>query len=241
MNSDPLPQFFVKELNRKQIKNYSKSQIAEWLFGSVIYLNQYILYMIGNKNKKRKLIRLQIIACNNEPLVGQHKIRYNGVESIVDSLTSFKLSLGFEDRMGFDRSTFLLDIGREKAIRLSTLRKYITLPLMRGPGYAHIKLYANMPSFEVTGENEGEIVTSMADKLCAHIYLIGKLATGITPDRVLQTMIKTIYGPMPEGMIEETVDYPQYEVSQNIDILCWEGAASGTTMQTTMVENDIEM
>ncbi len=214
INQEPLPRFFVAELNRKQVRNYSKTDLMQMLFGKPIYLNNYTLYTTGKINGVKKLIRCRILECEGEiPLYGRHRIAYGDSIYEVNSLTTFKQKLGFNDRLSFDRVTFIVDGELQKAIRLSTIRPFLCLPRIYDGEYTKIRPYFYIPSIEIYIGEDAILEEELTKYVEGVISGFSKILPGLTRDVMIHNLINNTYqSSVPTtGTVHE--EDPYYDIN----------------------------
>jgi hypothetical protein len=129
-------------LQQKQIKNYSCKNLLETL-GESIHLEDYDLISVGYDSKKehKKITYFRIVKHfpHKAILQGPHEILiYTDINHLssaykfwVYSLTRLRLVFfKMNDRLSFERSTFLVDRTHHRIIRLKNIRDKIILPLI---------------------------------------------------------------------------------------------------------------
>lgn len=161
-----LPLHFTKELNSKQVRNVDHDTLLQLYFGKVFYLDNYVIFVTGKINGVKKILRMQILYYEKEPLVGRHIIKYgNGITCAVDSLTTFRKSFGFDDLFNFSRAAFIIDYENGLTLRLSQIKQFISLPHMFTNTYYIPPLYYPIRSTKVlVGANEN-IEVNFCDQL----------------------------------------------------------------------------
>lgn len=128
---DELPEFFKQFLLGNQIRNPDKGELHQVFAGNEIRLEEYDCYTVGYVKRKKRVVRIRILACSRRPFEKSHHIIVHPSEEILSTgFCNLKKHLGFTDKLNFLRSTFLLCHDVKKVYRLSTLRPYVTLPII---------------------------------------------------------------------------------------------------------------
>jgi hypothetical protein len=138
----------IEKMNKKQYENFSLQKCIEYLGSDSIYLHDYDILCIGNKNNQKHFVRLKILASspNCKVLQGPHEIVMYYREQYplrfwVWSLTTLrKKFFEFSDRLSFERSSFLILPGPQILLRLkcvrSTLRVLRKIPVQMKKQYS---------------------------------------------------------------------------------------------------------
>lgn len=119
--------------SKKQVKNISKEKCVYLIEGGALFLEEYDLVCIGKINGTRVFYFIRILGCEGKAFVGKHKIYDLQTEETSEykSLTQFKQNcLHFEDRLSFDRFTFVILPKKNLLIRLQGIRSMIRVPEM---------------------------------------------------------------------------------------------------------------
>ena len=145
------PSFFLDALHSKQIRNCTPYYIYQIFQNRPILLENLLLYCTGLKKGVKEYVTIILLKCMNKPLKGKHLILVQGEQSprVVDSLTTLKQNLGFEDKICFERSTFLLDESNQQCIRLNTIKHLIRLPLMEKDQLSSFNPIINLPHIKL--------------------------------------------------------------------------------------------
>lgn len=140
MESAWFPPHLENMLRQKQIRNLKPADI-DVVFPEPFDISGSLLYCIGRSRetgvKDAKVVML--LACQKIPLIGAHRIQYmrhennnaRPVEEIIYSLNTIRGEQWFDDKLPFDRATFLLH--HNVLVRLSIIRHRIRLPLLEDP------------------------------------------------------------------------------------------------------------
>ena len=133
-----IPAFFQTLCHAKQIYNATPQDLLVFFPPNseqdlFIKLDEYDCICVGYNKGVKQCLRFKILSCEDQPLIGRHKICINDRIISPDSLTYFKKDiLEFQDHVSFERATFLLLEPQKKVFRLNLLRSRITLPLFKG-------------------------------------------------------------------------------------------------------------
>lgn len=118
-------------LQKPSIPNEFPHWIHETFSKHPICLHRYWCVCIGIIEGKRHFTYLRLIARLNQLLEGVHYLQGIAPESRwVHSLTCLRKDiLKYEDRLSFERSTFLIYEEGKKLLRLKSIRSYLLLPV----------------------------------------------------------------------------------------------------------------
>jgi len=115
---------FVKQ---KQIPNCSMLTAQKELESDEILLSDYDLICINNNTKEYRIFR--ILRGGGSTLFGNHEIKMKGKKFVVYNLTSLKRNFFlFDDKLTFERSTYLIHPKLKKLYRLKGIRDLIKIP-----------------------------------------------------------------------------------------------------------------
>jgi hypothetical protein len=161
------------------LQNISPNETIEQLpeLEVPIPLDQYYLACVGyiHKIKKIVLVRILHVAVSFKPLQGPHEIQLfyeneNRTQWLhtepfwVHSLTTLRRNImGYQDRLSFERSTYLLYFPKQKCLKIKNIRGYLTLPWKQGTFqvYSSLQNQGQNMTFE---EKEKQAVVSLRTK-----------------------------------------------------------------------------
>ena len=163
-------------LQKKQIRNCSAMYLYSIFQNQPIQIQQMVLYCTGLIHGKKEYRKLILLKCMKFPLKGKHLVHIIGQPAplLVDSLTTMKKNLGFEDKISFERSTFLLDEVNQQCIRLNIIRHLIQLPLLDGSGLSMFNRSIIIPGIKIESYqnqySEQQVNTFIAHyKFCSNL------------------------------------------------------------------------
>lgn len=149
-----LPPFFARLLAKKQIRNLKTSELST-VFPTSFDLSQHVCYCIGriSRHSPEKDVKILIMhGCEKCPLIGTHLIAYMDdrgrmVEQFIHSLNTLRTRSWFDDKLSFERTTFI--IYQDRVVRLHQIRHLIRLPLLdpeKGGMLSPCNMYVFHPS-----------------------------------------------------------------------------------------------
>lgn len=124
-----VPDFFLDLLNDKQIRNPGPAEIYTLFHNQEQYLEQWDVYVVGRIGQERKVFKMKLLSCEKRVLKGKHIVEVNGSEYEIDSLSTMKKEMGYEDKFSFERVAFIMIPEYHRAIRLSVVHQLFSLPL----------------------------------------------------------------------------------------------------------------
>ena len=126
------PDWVYEFFAERKHKNEPKENWEQYFMELPICLSNYTLLMTGkHESLKRTLVMLQIVCGHNKLILkGPQTIYYplSNTTEITPSLTCLKRRFGFQDRLSFERSTYVVLWEQKKLIRLKCIRAHIDIP-----------------------------------------------------------------------------------------------------------------